>query len=69
MCRNLTHTQNVFYSHPMIHKQSVLLTPNDSQTNSMWFVNTKHHSQTNAYCSANKKNVPIKQIQFVLHNT
>jgi len=22
MCRNLTHTQNVFYSHPMIHKQT-----------------------------------------------
>ena len=40
---------------PHTHTKRVLLTPNDSQTNSVWFVNTKHHSQTNAYCSANKK--------------
>jgi len=42
---------------PKPHTQTkrVLLTPNDSQTNSVWFVNAKHHSQTNAYFSANKK--------------
>ena len=40
---------------PHTHTKCVLLTPNDSQTNSVWFANTKHHSQTNAFCSANKK--------------
>ena len=37
------------------HTKRVLLTPNDSQTNSVWSANAKHHSQTNTFCFANNK--------------
>lgn len=63
-CQNLTNTENMFYSSPTIHKlmpnihiqtQHILLTPSDSQTDSMWFTSTKQHSRTKAFCFANKK--------------
>ena len=41
-CQNPAHMQNVFCSRTTIH------------TNSVWFANTKHHSQTNAFCFRNK---------------
>jgi hypothetical protein len=55
-CQKKTHTQNVFYSRTTIHTHTkrALLTQNDSLTNSVWFANTKHHSQTNAFCFRNK---------------
>ena len=43
--QNLAHT----------HTKPVLFTPNDSQTNSVWFANIQHHSQNNPFCFANKK--------------
>ena len=43
-CQNLTHKQNVFYSCWRIHKQ----------THSGLQIK-KHHSQSNAFCFANKK--------------
>ena len=39
---------------PDTHAKRVLLTHNDSHTRSVWFANTKHHSQTNAFCFRNK---------------
>ena len=55
-CQNPAHTQNVFCSRITIHTHTkrVLLTHNDSHTRSVWFANTKHHSQTNAFCFRNK---------------
>ena len=55
-CQNPAHTQNVFCSRITIHTPTkrVLLTHNDSHTRSVWFANTKHHSQTNAFCFRNK---------------
>jgi hypothetical protein len=42
LTQNDSHTHNVFYSRTTIHMFCI------------WFANTKHHSQTNAFCFRNK---------------
>ena len=54
-CQNLTHTQNVFYSHPTIHKQTQC---------GLQIQNITHKLM---HFVLQIKNVPIKQIQYVLH--
>ena len=63
-CQNPAHTQNVFCSRITIHTHTkrVLLTHNDSHTRSVWFANTKHHSQTNVFCF-NQVQTKIFQVQ------
>ena len=48
-CQNPTHTQNDSHKH-----KTCFTLHNESHTRSVWFANTKHHSQTNAFCFRNK---------------